>query len=82
LALRPKSALTGWGRGFESGLEFALCVVVGTALGYFLDRWLGTEPWLLLVFTGFGFAAGLRVLMRVLSDAAGSDASKAEDDGP
>ena len=62
--MRPKSALTGWGRGFESGLEFALCVVVGAAIGFFLDRWLGSEPWLLLVFMAFGFAAGLRVLLR------------------
>ena len=41
MALQPRSAVTGWGRGFE------------------------TEPWLLLVFMGFGFAAGLRVLLRV-----------------
>jgi ATP synthase protein I len=65
LALQPRSAVTGWGRGFETGLEFALCVLLGVAFGYYLDRWLGTEPWLLLVFMGFGFAAGLRVLLRV-----------------
>jgi ATP synthase protein I len=67
LALQPRRPVTGWGRGFEAGLEFALCVMLGVAFGYYLDRWLGTEPWLLLVFMGFGFAAGLRVLLRVLS---------------
>jgi ATP synthase protein I len=75
LALRPKSPVSGWGRGFEAGLEFALCVVVGAALGYYLDRWLGTEPWLLLVFMAFGFAAGLRVLLRVLAPRDGSTGS-------
>ena len=67
MALQPRSAVTGGGRGFEAGLEFAICVVLGVAFGYYLDRWLGTEPWLLLVFMGFGFAAGLRVLLRVLN---------------
>jgi ATP synthase protein I len=32
-------------------------VLVGLALGYFLDRWLGTAPWLLLIGLGFGIAA-------------------------
>lgn len=33
------------------------CVAVGLAVGYFADRWLGTQPWLLLVGLGFGIAA-------------------------
>ena len=33
------------------------CVAVGLALGYFADRLLGTQPWLLLVGLGFGIAA-------------------------
>jgi ATP synthase protein I len=47
---------------------------------YYLDRWLGTEPWLLLVFMGFGFAAGLRVLLRVVSprDASSSDSERGD----
>jgi ATP synthase protein I len=72
LALQPRSPVTGWGRGFEAGLEFAICVILGVAIGYYLDAWLGTEPFLLLVFLGFGFAAGLRVLLRVLSNRGGS----------
>ena len=48
--LRPKPAATQWGRALELGLEFAFAVVVGVALGYYLDRWFGTEPILLLVF--------------------------------
>jgi ATP synthase protein I len=33
------------------------CVAVGLAVGYFADRWLGTQPWLLLIGLGLGIAA-------------------------
>lgn len=40
------------------GLEFSSAVIGGLVLGYYLDDWLGTEPWLLLVctFAGLGTA--------------------------
>jgi ATP synthase protein I len=41
------------------GISFVLAIVMGFALGYYFDRWLGTRPWLLLVFTLFGLAAGI-----------------------
>jgi ATP synthase protein I len=42
------------------GLEMGVAVAIGAAVGYFLDRWLGTKPWLLLVFLLFGIAAGFK----------------------
>lgn len=33
------------------------CVAVGLAMGYFADRLLGTQPWLLLIGLGLGIAA-------------------------
>ncbi len=33
------------------------CVAVGLAAGYFADRWLGTQPVLLLVGLGLGIVA-------------------------
>jgi len=39
---------------------------VGAAIGYFLDRWLHTKPWLTLVFGALGFFAGLREVLRRL----------------
>ena len=50
-------------------LPFVLvsAVVVGGLLGYFLDRWLHTKPWLLLLFGGIGFYAGVRDVLRRLS---------------
>lgn len=46
------------------GLEMALSVVIGMGIGYYLDRWLGTGPWLTIVWIGLGFAAGVRSLYR------------------
>ncbi|GAB4227493.1 MAG: hypothetical protein OHK0028_00220 [Deltaproteobacteria bacterium] len=46
------------------GLEMALSVVIGLGIGYSLDRWLGTAPWLMILWIGFGFAAGVRSLYR------------------
>lgn len=46
------------------GLEMAISVVVGLAIGYYLDKWLGTSPWLTIVWIGLGFAAGVRSLYR------------------
>ena len=34
--------------------------VLGGAIGYFLDRWLHTKPWLMIVLGLCGVAAGLR----------------------
>ena len=41
------------------GLQFALAILVFTFVGQWLDRRLGTEPWLLLVgvFSGAGAAS-------------------------
>ena len=41
-------------------------IIVGLFFGYVLDRWLGTAPWLLLVFTVLGVASGLLSLFRAL----------------
>ena len=45
------------------GLEFAGSVLGGLALGYYLDRWLGTEPWLLLLGT---FGGMITAVSRIL----------------
>ena len=48
----------------NEGFTLVLATVVGLAAGYYLDRWLGTAPWLLLVGLGFGIAAGFVNLLR------------------
>lgn len=41
------------------GLAFVLAIVIGVAAGYFLDRWLGTSPWLFFLFFILGLVAGV-----------------------
>lgn len=48
------------------GLMLPSSIAVGLFMGYFLDRWLGTHPWLLLIFTVLGIASGLISLLRAL----------------
>ena len=44
----------------QIGVTIIACLAVGIFLGWFLDRWLGTEPWLLLVFSFFGVGAAFK----------------------
>jgi ATP synthase protein I len=48
------------------GLEMGLSVAVGAVIGYYIDKWLNTEPWFLIIFFVFGVAAGFRSLYRAL----------------
>jgi ATP synthase protein I len=40
------------------GLSFVLAIVLGAWFGYLLDKWLGTSPWLFLIFFVLGFVGG------------------------
>ena len=41
---------------------YGLCDRIGAGIGYWLDKKLGTDPWLFLVFLGFGIVAAFRNL--------------------
>lgn len=40
------------------GMTLVLATVIGLAIGYYLDRWLGTSPWLVMIGLGLGIVAG------------------------
>lgn len=42
------------------GTHMVACTFVGLAIGYYLDKWLGTKPVMLLVFLVAGIAAGFK----------------------
>jgi len=48
------------------GLEMGFSVAIGVAIGYFLDRYLNTGPWLTLIFLILGIAAGFRSLFSLV----------------
>lgn len=54
------------GLGFKIAVELLAGVMVGVGMGVLLDRWLGTSPWLLLVFLTIGFAAGITNMLRAV----------------
>ncbi len=45
---------------------FPVSIAVGAGIGYYLDRALGTFPWLSIVFLFLGVAAGFLSLLRVV----------------
>ena len=44
----------------QIGVSIIACLAVGIFLGWLLDRYLGTSPWLLLVFTFLGIGAAFK----------------------
>jgi ATP synthase protein I len=56
-----------WGVGFRAGVEIVSALIVGIGIGWFLDRWLGTFPWLFLVFFVLGSAAGVMNVYRLFA---------------
>jgi len=47
------------------GIQLVLSTFAGFAIGYFLDKFLKTFPWLTIVFFLFGIVAGFYDLVRV-----------------
>ena len=48
------------------GFAFVLAVVLGAGFGLLLDRWLGTSPWLFVVFFFLGAVAGTLNVFRMV----------------
>ena len=52
------------GNAFKLGTEMVAAVVVGTIIGFILDNWFGTKPWLIIIFFFLGAAAGMLNVIR------------------
>src|ERR1043166_1452543 len=55
------------GYGWRISLELVVGVAFGGVVGWLLDRWLGTRPWLMIALVVLGFAAGIRNAVRTAS---------------
>ena len=47
------------GNAFKLGTELVAAVAVGTIIGFILDSWFDTKPWLIIIFFFLGAAAGM-----------------------
>ena len=47
------------GTAFKMSTELVSAVAVGTIIGFILDNWFGTKPWLILIFFFVGVVAGI-----------------------
>ncbi len=52
------------GNAFKLGTELVASVTVGTIIGFILDTWFGTKPWLIIIFFFLGAAAGMLNVIR------------------
>ena len=47
------------GGAFKLGTELVAAVAVGTIIGFILDNWFDTKPWLIIIFFFLGAIAGM-----------------------
>ena len=71
--IKKKAQLDGEKRGkfmgsaFKLGTELVSAVAVGTIIGFILDNWFDTKPWLIIIFFFLGTAAGILNVIRTAS---------------
>ncbi|PYT99184.1 MAG: ATPase F0F1 [Acidobacteria bacterium] len=63
---KAKEFASGPALAFELPFTLVGPIAVAAAMGYLLDRWLHTRPWLTLVLGAIGFFAGVREVLRRL----------------
>lgn len=56
-----------WALAMTVGTVIAANVVAGIVAGYWLDRWLGTRPWLLIAGVALGTVGAFLGLYRIVS---------------
>ena len=52
------------GNAFKLGTELVAAVAVGTIIGFILDNWFDTKPWLIIIFFFVGVVAGITNVIR------------------
>ena len=56
---RNQKSSSNIGVALKLSTELVAAVAVGTIIGFILDDWFGTKPWLILIFFFVGVAAGI-----------------------
>ena len=60
-----KAEASGLGPAMRVGVEMLSAICVGAFIGYWIDRWLGSAPFGLIIFFFIGFAAGFYNLYKM-----------------
>jgi ATP synthase protein I len=61
---KNKQSPSSIGTAFKMSTELVSAVVVGTIIGFILDKTFGTKPWLILIFFFVGSVAGFINVIR------------------
>ena len=85
---KPEVKPTETAKGFSQGevawrmvIELATGIGLGFAIGYGIDVLLGTLPIFLVIFTLFGFAAGIRTMLGTAKELGRKAEAAARDEG-
>ena len=62
--ISKQSSSSNLGIAFKMSTEMVAAVVVGTIIGFILDNWFGTKPWLILIFFFVGVVTGILNVFR------------------
>jgi ATP synthase protein I len=67
----PANTVGGFSRQIATAMELPFMLVAAVAMGgvagFFLDRWLHSKPFLMLILGTLGFIGGLRDMLRRLA---------------
>ncbi len=55
---------SSFGKAFQLSTELVSAVLVATIIGFILDNWFDTKPWLIIIFFFIGVAAGIINVVR------------------
>lgn len=67
-ASNGKEEMAGYSMAIRIGTEMVAALILGVGFGYFLDYWLETKPWFLIMFFFLGAGAGILNVYRAASD--------------
>jgi len=70
----------GMSIAFRLGVEMAVATFLGAVMGYALDRFFNTKPWLMVIGLFFGVAAGGLGVYRVAQEIQFTDNDSNEED--
>ena len=62
--ISKQSSSSNIGAAFKLSTDMVAAVIVGTIIGFILDNWFGTKPWLILIFFFVGAIAGILNVIR------------------